>query len=125
MTNNDYHTLFSFEFNQGTSLRWSAEPGFNSQFLITSQMWANDKLTSRGYLFLNEVLELLGMKLVREGQRAGWVHGQWATTVTFGIPKNTDCDAFFSGKTVDTKLHFNCKDDILDLVWGSDETVLS
>lgn len=45
----------------------------NKAFLMAQQNYANDLLTLRGYVFLNEVYERLGIPLTPEGQLVGWV----------------------------------------------------
>jgi len=42
-------------------------------FLLGQQRYANDLLTIRGYVFLNEVYESLGLPHSPEGQLVGWV----------------------------------------------------
>lgn len=51
-------------------------PSLNLQFLQATQNHLNDLLHSRGFLFLNEVLSSLGLKIVPEGQMLGWLDNQ-------------------------------------------------
>ena len=46
----------------------------NFMFLRAEQNFANDKLKARGYVFLNEVLERLGLPTTEAGQIVGWVY---------------------------------------------------
>ena len=55
-----------------TSPNWRKTPEYNLMFLRAQQDWANDKLTSHGYLFLNEVYEALGLERSQLGQIVGW-----------------------------------------------------
>ena len=43
-------------------------------FLKSEQNYANDRLKARGYLFLNEVYERLGIPPTKAGQIVGWVY---------------------------------------------------
>lgn len=52
---------------------WSEVPGINQMFIKQHQNWLNDKLNTRGYLFLNEVYHDLGFEEVPEGQVVGWL----------------------------------------------------
>lgn len=47
---------------------------YNKSFLTMRQQYANDLLVSRGYLFLNEVYEMLGYEPTIQGQCVGWVY---------------------------------------------------
>lgn len=53
---------------------WSKDPELNKIFLLQQQNFANEKLQARGYLFLNEVFDMLGMPRTRVGQITGWVY---------------------------------------------------
>jgi len=53
---------------------WSKDTGANLQTLMTKQAYLNDRLRIRGYLFLNEVYEYLGMPIIQEGQYLGWFY---------------------------------------------------
>lgn len=55
-----------------TSPNWSKTPEYNLMFLRAQQEYANHRLQSRGYLFLNEVLEALGLPWSQMGQMVGW-----------------------------------------------------
>lgn len=46
----------------------------NFLFLKNYQNWANDRLNSRGYLYLNEVYSWLGFPEIPAGQVVGWLH---------------------------------------------------
>lgn len=53
---------------------WTKDPEYNLMFLRAQQAYANDKLKAQGYLFLNEVHELLGLEKTKEGQVVGWIY---------------------------------------------------
>ena len=81
------------------SKNWEKDSVYNLQFLRTVQDIANDRLVTRGYLYLNEVYEMLGLPWSDAGQQVGWVydvdgskHGEswpkdkpWDNYVDFGI----------------------------------------
>jgi hypothetical protein len=64
-------------FDQNTSKNWRSNEengNYNSIFLSTQQQWATDRLRARGYLFLNDVLDALGMEQTTAGQIVGWYY---------------------------------------------------
>ena len=52
---------------------WSDNPGANTFFLNAKQNQLNDLLHSRGFVFVNEVRQALGIKINKEGQMYGWM----------------------------------------------------
>ena len=46
----------------------------NKYYLLALQAQANDRLKSRGHLFLNEVYEMLGFRLTKAGAVVGWIY---------------------------------------------------
>lgn len=73
--NKDAKGLYTFWFDEVNSDNWSREPLQNRVFLNCQLDAANYVLKSRGYLFLNEVLIMLGLDPVPHGQIVGWLHG--------------------------------------------------
>ena len=53
---------------------WTKDPERNKFFLFAQQSYANELLKSRGYLFLNEVLDMLGLPRTKLGQIVGWIY---------------------------------------------------
>ena len=93
---------------------------WNMMFLRKQQEWANEKLRSQGYLFLNEVYEQLGMLKSKAGQVVGWVYDSKNDVgdnyIDFGIydinrPKSRD---FVNGYERSILLDFNVDGDILN-----------
>lgn len=76
-----------------TCSSWSPTPMYNQLFLRSQQNYANDKLTARGHLFLNEVYEMLGIPHSREGSVVGWIAGNGDNYVDFGIFADRHSDA--------------------------------
>lgn len=104
------------------NIGWTKDPESNLTFLKQQQNYANDKLKRRGYLFLNEVYEMLGAVPTKAGQIVGWVYDEKNPVgdnfVDFGIydisrPKNRD----FVNKLENViLLDFNVDGNILDLI---------
>lgn len=129
---NDY----SFFFDE-SSPYWEKDGQYNRMFLLSQQQWANDKLRAQGYLFLNEVLESLGVyrtpQQIKMGQIVGWVYNSEKSTgdqfIDFGIFEAYRNDEINFNKDVDPKdrknkdmyekvllLDFNVDGNILDLI---------
>lgn len=93
------------------------DPGYNKAFLIRMQSWANEKLDSKGYVFLNEVYDMLGLPRTKEGQIVGWVkNGDGDGYIDFGI-FNSDkekCIDFVNARENAILLDFNVDGPILD-----------
>lgn len=53
---------------------WENTPEYNRLFLKAQQNYANDLLRAKGYLFLNDVYEMLGFPRTIAGQSVGWVY---------------------------------------------------
>lgn len=54
------------------SRNYETNPDYNRMFLKAQQAFANDKLQTRGHLFLNEVLDDLDLPRIPAGQIVGW-----------------------------------------------------
>lgn len=96
---------------------WSKNAEYNMTFLLQVQAFANRKLQAEGYLYLNEVYEMLGIQKTKAGQIAGWVWDENNPTyIDFGIfniyrEKNRD---FVNGYEPVILLEFNVQGNILD-----------
>jgi hypothetical protein len=62
---------YAFFFDE-TCSGWTKNSEANKAFLLNVQNWCNEKLQSRGHLFLNEVLDELGAQRTRAGNEVGW-----------------------------------------------------
>ena len=110
---------------------WSKDPEYNLVFLKAQQAYANKMLQDKGYLFLNEVYEMLGIPKTRAGHVVGWVYDE----------NNPDCDnyvdfglytqygneiyderkrAFVNGTERSILLDFNVTGNIYDLIQWRD-----
>lgn len=55
-----------------TNRNWTRTPEYNLMFLRSQEQWANDRLQAHGFIFLNEILDALGMERSQAGQIVGW-----------------------------------------------------
>lgn len=92
---------------------WSKDPEQSLMFLKLQQSYANEKLKREGYLFLNDVYEMLGIPKTSAGQVVGWIYDEDCPNgdnfVDFGIynldnPKAAD---FVNGYERAIVLDFN------------------
>lgn len=93
-----------------TSRNWTKTPEYNLFFLKSQERFANDRLNARGYLFLNEVYEALGLPWNQAGQVVGWRKpGNGDNYVDFGIYQIGDesSRAFVNGVEATILLDFN------------------
>lgn len=56
-----------------TNDNFEKDSSYNLMFLQMQQSYANDKLTANGYLFLNDVYDMLGFPRTKAGQVTGWL----------------------------------------------------
>lgn len=99
---------------------WSKDPGANVLTLRNKQAELTKRLQIRGYLFLNEAYEMLGITPIREGQYLGWYYDPSDPTlhnkVDFGIYDCHDvlkCN-FVNGFEDTVILDFNIDGNIVD-----------
>lgn len=53
---------------------WEKQPEYNLAFLRAQESAANARLRRDGYLFLNDVYDMLGIPRTKEGQVFGWLY---------------------------------------------------
>ena len=110
--------MYSFCFDE-TSSAWERDAERNKFFLLQQQRFANDLLKAKGKLFLNEVLEMVGLPRCVIGQTVGWVYCENNSVgdnyVDFGIfDINIEANRnFVNGLEKSIWLNFNCDGDIL------------
>lgn len=100
---------------------WIGDNEHNLVFLKNMERWANKKLESTGYLFLNEVYEALGIPRTKAGQVVGWVYDEehpiGDNYVDFGLYKdNLSYSDFVNGYDNAILLDFNVDGNIWDLM---------
>lgn len=85
----DGESAFARFFTVGCD-NWQKDAEHNLWYLKQQQNYANEKLRAQGYLFLNDVYEMLGIPRSRAGQAVGWIYddknpGKYNNFVDFGI----------------------------------------
>lgn len=114
------HNLYTRIFDE-SSCYWSKTPDYNQMFLISRERYANDKLNAQGYLFLNDVLEMLDLPKTKEGQMVGWVkdpkigRDDYVDFGIFNANKKSNRE-FINGYEPSIWLDFNVQGNILDLM---------
>ena len=110
---------YTFCFDE-TCMGWTRDAEANKFFLLRQQDYANEKLKAKGYLFLNDVLDMLGINRTRAGQTVGWIYDEknpiGDNYVDFGI-FDIHCEAnrnFVNGLEKSIWLNFNVDGDILN-----------
>ena len=113
----DYARIFD-----NGSMGWTKDPEYNLMFLKLQQNQANDRLRAQGYLFLNDVYDMLGIPRTKAGQIVGWVYDEdnpvGDNFVDFGIYdiyNEKACD-FVNGRERSIVLDFNVDGNILDMI---------
>ena len=114
------HNMYTKIFDE-SSCYWSKTPDYNQMFLIGRERYANDKLNAHGYLFLNDVLEMLDLPKTKEGQMVGWVkdpkigRDDYVDFGIFNANKKSNRE-FINGYEPSIWLDFNVQGNILDLM---------
>ena len=126
VANVDQYSDYSRIFDE-TCAGWVKDPEQNRFFISQVQKHANEQLQRKGYLFLNDVYEMLGFQRSRAGQQVGWIYDprnpyhKGDNYVDFGI---MDCytgnekhderkRAFINGLERSVIIEFNVDGDIL------------
>ena len=101
---------------------WSKNPEFNLMFLKQQQGYANKLLQERGYLYLNEVYDMLGIPKTKAGHVVGWIYDEENPVgdnyVDFGIYDlyNERARAFVNGYERTILLDFNVDGNVWQLM---------
>ena len=81
------------------------------------QSYATEKLKAQGYLFLNDVYDMLGMRRTKYGQVVGWIYDENNTIgdncVDFDLFSSRN-ENFINGNETSVLLDFNVDGNILD-----------
>lgn len=97
----------------------SLDNEFNRNYLLTQQEYANMLLKNRGYLFLNDVYDMLGMPRTKIGQVVGWIYDEQNPIgdnyVDFGLGSKSSV-GFMNGRENTVILDFNVDGAILDRI---------
>lgn len=102
----------------GGNRNWKTTWMYNQMFLNSQQCWANDKLQADGHLFLNDVYRMLGFPDSPAGAVVGWVLGNGADKVDFGVFRNgtDDVNDFLQGNERSIWLDFNVDGVVYDKI---------
>lgn len=98
---------------------WEKDAEYNLMFLKRQQQYWNDKLKSRGHVFLNEVYDSIGFEHTAEGALVGWVYEEGRENfIDFGMMDLTRerAIAFINGLERSIILDFNVDGCIYDII---------
>lgn len=121
VTSIDGYSDYSRFFDDGC-IGWTKDPEINLMTLRSYQNYANDLLKTKGYLFLNDVYDILGIQHTRAGQIVGWMYDEknpkGDNFVDFGIydVHKEGSRNFVNGIERTILLDFNVDGNILDLI---------
>lgn len=95
-----------------TNVNWTRDPMRNYAFLKGVQQHMNNILSIRGHVFLNDVLDALGMPRQREGSVMGWLYDTSQNAdgyIDFGFMHSIEPQAvaFRNNKDALVRLNFN------------------
>lgn len=98
---------------------WCRDPEYNLMYLKYQERYANDKLKHLGYLFLNDVYDILGIPRTKAGQMVGWICNEQNPVgdnyISFGIYSERNRE-FVNGYERTCLLDFNVDGVILDRI---------
>lgn len=106
-------------FDEVGSTQWTPSADHNRAFLLMEQNYFNERIRTRGYIFLNEVYERLGFRPTKAGSVVGWVYQNADYEgIDFGIftAHTQKAAEFLDGTEPSIILDFNVQGDILSLV---------
>lgn len=113
---NNGKSMYAVVFDEGNR-NWDPKWTYNQMFLRSQQDYANDRLTRDGFLFLNDVYEMLGFARTDFGQIVGWVKGYGDSYVDFGILDNGyESLRFVNGDERSVWLDFNVDGVVYNLI---------
>lgn len=114
----NYYSSYARWFNKDCK-GWDPSPEHSLTFLKSQEVYANQKLRSQKYLFLNDVYESLGIPKTEAGQMIGWAYDpknpDLQGFVSFGIydAYNEHKQDFVNGYETDILLDFNVDGNVL------------
>ena len=110
---------YEFDYNRFTAKStWQPSADYNEMFLRSEQTYFNNLFNARGHVFLNEVLDRLGLERTPAGAVCGWIKGAGDDYIDFGYwdtfkrDYNTDTDLCVKNIHLD----FNCDGIIYDMI---------
>lgn len=118
-TSADLFSPYAKFFTEGNVNFNEGDTTWNVHFLRTVQNHMNDKLYTRGHVFLNDVYKALGFPETKAGQIVGWTtstkNGETDGYIDFGVwdEKNQKAMEFVNGYEDGIWLDFNVDGDIM------------
>lgn len=115
------NSLYARFFDDGCT-GWTKNAEDNLQFLKLQQSYANRKLQAQGYLYLNDVYEMLGIPKTKAGHVVGWIYDEahpiGDNYVDFGMYDiyNEKARDFVNGRERTILLDFNVDGNIWELM---------
>lgn len=116
----DAYSDYAVAFDEKSG-HWEEDSDYNRMFLRAQQNYANDKLKAQGYLFLNDVYDMLDMPRTKAGQIVGWIYDPNDQSidnyVDFGLyetNREKGCDGGYEKVIL---LDFNVDGNIWDKCW--------
>lgn len=106
---NETKSMYARFYDEESSMHWSSDPEINRLFIRTIENYLNDRLRSRGYLFLNEVYNELGLSWTKAGQVVGWL---WPSD----NPEGVSFGDYVEGEGASILLDFNVEGVIFDKI---------
>ena len=79
---------------------WDRNLEYNKYFVKNVEQHVNDILTSRGYVFLNEIYSMLGLHLSKCGQLVGWIKSTEDKYIDLGL--NNDVNRRFNNGEINS-----------------------
>lgn len=116
-----YNSIYSVYFAEGNP-NWVPDAEANRKFLQMTARFANEKLRAEGYLYLNDLYEMLGFNKTKAGQVVGWVFNEkdpiGDNFIDIGIFDVYRAEArdFINHETATVLLDFNVDGNIWDLM---------
>lgn len=100
---------------------WQPDNEYNLVFLKQTERYANERLRSKGILFLNEVYEMLNLPKSKAGQIVGWVYNEKEPVgdnfVDFGLYRdNLSYSDFVNGYEPAILLDFNVDGNVWEMM---------
>lgn len=83
-----------------SSAAWTKDEEFNRVFIMHQERYLSDVLSVKGYLYLNEVYDCLGMARSKAGQLVGWIYEE-GKSVKISILERKDDNSLLLDFNVD------------------------